>query len=204
MKVMFLRHGETAGNLEKRYVGRTDEPLTEEAREKLRTLLENGELPELTDDAVIYVSPMIRCVEMAEILFPDREKIAVSELSECDFGRFEYKNYRELDGDVDYQRFIDSGGMDGFPDGEPVKGFRSRCTRAFRQIAEQNREKDMLVFVVHGGTIMSLLAEFARPKQDYFYWQVKNGSGYLAEAAYEKDGRGTDWILTDVTAILNG
>lgn len=31
MRILLLRHGETAGNLEKRYVGRTDEGLTEAA-----------------------------------------------------------------------------------------------------------------------------------------------------------------------------
>lgn len=36
MKILLLRHGETAGNLEKRYVGRTDEGLTEAAIQALR------------------------------------------------------------------------------------------------------------------------------------------------------------------------
>lgn len=31
MRILLLRHGETAGNLEKRYVGRTNEGLTEAA-----------------------------------------------------------------------------------------------------------------------------------------------------------------------------
>ena len=31
MKLFMIRHGATAGNLEKRYVGRTDEGLTEQA-----------------------------------------------------------------------------------------------------------------------------------------------------------------------------
>ena len=33
--------------------------------------------------------------------------------------------------------------------------------------------------VVHGGTIMAILSKWAMPHQDYFYWQVKNGCGYL-------------------------
>lgn len=36
MRILLLRHGETAGNLEKRYVGRTDEGLTEAAIQALR------------------------------------------------------------------------------------------------------------------------------------------------------------------------
>lgn len=30
MKLIFIRHGKTAGNLERRYIGRTDEPLCDE------------------------------------------------------------------------------------------------------------------------------------------------------------------------------
>ena len=35
MKLLLIRHGATPGNLEKRYVGRTDESLTQESLEKL-------------------------------------------------------------------------------------------------------------------------------------------------------------------------
>ena len=36
MKLFMIRHGATAGNLEKRYVGRTDEGLTEQAVSDLK------------------------------------------------------------------------------------------------------------------------------------------------------------------------
>ena len=35
MKLLLIRHGATPGNLEKRYVGRTDESLTQESLETL-------------------------------------------------------------------------------------------------------------------------------------------------------------------------
>ena len=38
MTFYFLRHGATKGNLEKRYVGATDESLTPESREALKAL----------------------------------------------------------------------------------------------------------------------------------------------------------------------
>ena len=35
-----------------------------------------------------------------------------------------------------------------------------------------------MAMVVHGGTIMSILAEYGFPRAGYFSWQVKNGEGY--------------------------
>ena len=36
MKIVLIRHGATKGNLEKRYIGRTDEDLCGEVRDKAR------------------------------------------------------------------------------------------------------------------------------------------------------------------------
>ena len=118
MRILLLRHGETAGNLEKRYVGRTDEGLTEAAIQALRQISEKRKqllYGLLGPVAAVYASPMRRCLETAALVFPEKDFSGVPVrlvpgLSECDFGRFEYKNYRELSGDADYQRFIDSGG----------------------------------------------------------------------------------------------
>ena len=32
--------------------------------------------------------------------------------------------------------------------------------------------------VVHGGTIMAVLSEFAEERQEFYYWQAANGEGY--------------------------
>ena len=64
-----IRHGKTAGNRERRYMGgRTDEPLLPEERQ----FLQKKKAPEVTR---VFVSPMKRCVETAEILFPRHELI---------------------------------------------------------------------------------------------------------------------------------
>lgn len=218
MKILLIRHGQTAGNLEKRYVGRTDEPLLGTSKEAIAGALGNGgvfreaiwgdrgrfESDETEAVVSVYTSPMRRCVETAELLFPKGgllergctclRRMAVPELTECDFGRFEYKNYQELNGDPEYQRFLDSGGTDGFPGGETVAGFKSRCIQAFgaavrdelakeagRRQAQGSDLESLLVFVVHGGTIMSVMEAFAQPGKDYYSWQVGNLSGFLAD-----------------------
>ncbi|MCD8364246.1 MAG: histidine phosphatase family protein [Clostridiales bacterium] len=66
MEILLLRHGKTRGNLEGRYIGRTDEPLPESSRQSLRQSPYRKYHPEF-----IYVSPMLRCRETAEILFAE-------------------------------------------------------------------------------------------------------------------------------------
>ena len=107
-----LRHGATPANREHRYLGKTDEALSEEGRAEL--LLKKKEIPA----ELLLVSPMLRCRQTAEILFPGRAQVQIPEWTEMDFGRFEGKNYRELNGDPDYQAWIDSGGTLPFPGGE--------------------------------------------------------------------------------------
>lgn len=226
MNVMLIRHGETKGNLEKRYVGRTDEELTESCVEALSGTGDLG--PGLFPKPVktIYVSPMRRCLMTKELLFPkenypDVKTAVVEEFRECDFGEFEYKNYRELSGNAAYEHFIETMGAEGFPGGETAEEFKRRCVLEFQKIvlqeffSESGRDgtpgldaavpgipgalfDGALVFVVHGGTIMSVMEKFARPKADYYSWQVKNLEGFSARVTLEG---GRQFCLTDVAKI---
>ena len=64
------------------------------------------------------MSPLRRCQETAEILFPEQKVRIIDQLAECDFGAFENKNYKELSDDPRYQAWIDSNGIMAFPGGE--------------------------------------------------------------------------------------
>ena len=107
MQILWIRHGQTQGNVERRYVGRTDEGLTADAKEKLKMRKQRGIGFEAD---LIYVSPMIRCRDTADLLFPEQRKVPWDGLQETDFGDFEYKNYEELKDDPLYQVWIDSNG----------------------------------------------------------------------------------------------
>lgn len=188
IEVILIRHGKTAGNLAGRYIGcRTDEPLCPEGMEELR----KKEYPPVD---MIFASPMKRCIETAELLWPELTKEAgateeklymVSGLQECDFGDFENKNYKELDGNPDYQAWIDSGGTLPFPNGESMDAFKLRCQDAFAQIVQELSggdapgQRSRIAIVVHGGTIMAILEKYGFPKKQYFDYQVKNGCGYV-------------------------
>lgn len=190
MEVYFIRHGATKGNTEHRYVGRTDEEILPEAWTELE---KTGKTLGLMD--YIFTSPYLRCIQSAEALFgimdtnaeQDHEMAGqfemVSDFREMDFGAFEYKNYQELNGNPDYQKFIDSGGTVAFPEGEEPEVFKARCIRAFETCMEKAYERkwEKVAFVVHGGTIMAILEEYGLPKQGYFDYQTSNGSGFFGE-----------------------
>lgn len=163
----------TAGNLMNRYIGTTEEPLCEAGRA--------GLLCRAYPDAdFIFLSPMQRCIQTAELIYPGKTGQTVPDFRECDFGLFENKNYLELADCPEYQEWIDSGGTLPFPGGESPEGFKVRSCAAFEQVIRQILEQGWknVSMVVHGGTIMSIMEHYALPHQEYYQWHVKNGSGY--------------------------
>lgn len=182
MKLYFIRHGQTAGNREGRYVGRTDEPLLSQSIKDLKQV----NMPPVE---VVVASPMRRCIETAEALYPGKAILVEDNLREMDFGEFEYKNYRELNGNPAYQAYIDSGGARDFPGGEPIKTFRERCKHAFVKTMNILEEEGVqsVAFVVHGGTIMSILEAYGVPVRSYFDWQIRNGQ--WLEGLWQGDGK---------------
>ena len=59
LRVDLIRHGQTGGNAEKRYVGRTDEPLCPEGILKLLQTAERQKQGK-SDPQLIFSSPMLR------------------------------------------------------------------------------------------------------------------------------------------------
>ena len=176
LRLYLLRHSLTEGNTKKRYIGTTDEPLCQAGVE----MLQAQSYPQVE---AVYASPMRRCVQTARILYPQARIHIIDELRECDFGEFENRNYLELDGNENYQRWIDSNGTLPFPGGESRAAFRRRTLTGFQKavtycLREQCREAAL---VVHGGSIMNILETHAVSKNDFYQWRVENGHGYQVE-----------------------
>ena len=204
MKLFLIRHGMTKGNQEHRYVGATDESILPSEKELLRSSVEKyfGNCREGNQNSKIYISPMGRCMETAECLFPEmisqgRYEI-IDNFREMDFGAFEYKTYHEINEDPDpdhreaYQRYIDSNGETAFPGGESKAEFIERVVLGFNSIVSDyllsKRKSSTLIFVVHGGTVMALLDRFSEPHRDYFEWSLKPGQGYETDITVDQHG----------------
>ena len=184
IELYLIRHGATKANREHRYLGRTEEPLSEEGREALKAFQKKGICPDPASLQALFVSPMERCRETAELLFGDCEQHMIPEFREMDFGLFEGKNYQDLRGNAQYQAWIDSNGTLPFPKGESREDFIARCRRGFEEMLRivtaegisRNEERKNIAAVVHGGTIMAVCSSFT--DGEYFDFQIGNGEGY--------------------------
>ena len=170
MTVFLIRHGQTRGNLERRYIGSTDQRLCARGREALEAVR-----PPAAD--ALYVSPMLRCRETAAILYPGMEQTVVPGLQETDMGAFEGHTYEELKDNAAYQAWLDTSGEAAPPGGESKEQVRKRVLEAFRSIAARRGPEDTVALVIHGGTIMALL-EALEPSHEYYRWQAPNGGGF--------------------------
>lgn len=187
--LILIRHGETAANREHRYLGRTDEPLSREGIEVLRQKKEEKRYPKAQ---AVFTSPMKRCRQTAEILYPEIPHIEIPEWIEMDFGDFERKNYEDLKNDERYQEWIDSNGTLPFPNGESREIFIRRCMQGMNHMLTSVQEEKTVAAIVHGGTIMALLSNLCGG--DYFDYQVRNGEGYVC--SLEKDRNEEEWNIT--------
>lgn len=169
-EVYLIRHGATAGNLARRYTGRTDEPLCPEGLRQVLALKGRLETPEL-----LFSSPMLRARETAALLFPDMACAVLDGLRETDFGPFEGKSAAELEQDPAYRAWVDSGCTAPIPGGEDVAAFKARCRAAFLAALDPVPPGCRAAFVLHGGVVMAICEAFARPKQEFYAWHIGNG-----------------------------
>lgn len=170
IQLLFIRHGATAGNLEKRYVGRTDEPLCDVGVAQVKVLRKHNFQADF-----FYVSPMLRTRQTAELLFPKKDYTFVDDFRETDFGVFEGKTAAELSASPEYQMWIESMCLDPIPQGESVTDFKARCCVAFESVMKNLPDNSSAAFVVHGGVIMSILEAYTKPKRNFYDYHIGNG-----------------------------
>ena len=94
MKILFIRHGQTKNNADKKWLGSTDVSLWEEG---INALLKNkSTIDKYKPFEKLYSSPMKRCIETAKIYFDDMNYEIINDLRERGFGDFEGKTYNDL------------------------------------------------------------------------------------------------------------
>ena len=156
--------------MQKRYIGKTDEPLCEMGINQVQSLRTQN-----LKASRLFVSPLQRTRQTADILFPQMRYTVVQDFQEINFGVFEGKNAEELTDSPDYQAWVGSYCNGPIPDGECMAEFKSRCLMAFREIMKTVDDDDDVVLIVHGGVIMALLEAFAQPHRDFYAYHIGNG-----------------------------
>ena len=174
LTIILLRHGKTQGNLDNRYNGRTDDPLSEIGIAEAKACKHYPEIP------LVYASPMRRAQETARIFFPNAAIETVANLREMDFGDFEGRTAEEMADDSDYRAWVAGGCIDVCPNGEGIPGFAKRASTAFAGCVSDaiSRGETRVGVAVHGGVIMAIMTAFSGSDAPYHTWYVQNCSGY--------------------------
>ncbi len=179
MELILIRHCATKGNLEHRFIGVTDEPISPSGR---TAAIEAA--PRLPRVGHVYLSPLLRCRQTADLLWPGIATTVIPDLRETDFGPFEGKNHAELAGDSLYNAWISSPDPTVIPAVESVSACGVRACRALEALFSDARRRGLTCagVVSHGGTIMSMLAQYGRPARDYYSWNMPNCAGFSVKA----------------------
>lgn len=151
--VHLIRHEKTRANVERKYIGWTDEPILKKVEAQL----------DFHPD-VVYGSDLRRCRETAHCYFPDAEFIALRDLRELHFGNFEMCTYEQLQHNETYRAWIDDPLNNPIPNGESFSQFQERVLHGFREIVNETKEYTL---VVHGGVIRLLLAVYGEKEQTF-------------------------------------
>lgn len=176
-QIHLIRHGLTEGNREGRYIGSTNLPLSPEGTAGLLALRERYEYP---NAEIFFSSPLLRCVQTVNILYPDAKPVVIKELAECDFGEFEQKSAAELESRADFRNWISGDENSAPPGGESSRDFILRTCAAFEQIVTALMKSGTIEAVIcaHGGTLMSVLSAYGLPKHSFSEWFANPGCGY--------------------------
>lgn len=175
--IHFIRHGLTSGNISGAYIGATDIPLAPEGILKLNELNKNFSYPKAE---AIYSSSLMRCVQTANVLYPNKEVKTVPGLEEYNFGEWEGKTANELKGNEKFALWVANSKGVSPEGGESIDGFANRVLTSFERLIKQiiMSDKKENVIVSHGGVIMTILTAFGVPRAKMYDWAVDNGCGY--------------------------
>mgnify|MGYP001289215295 FL=1 len=203
--VTLIRHGLTKYNEEHRYLGATDIPLSEKGKaqvEKMRAV-------SFPERFLLFTSDRLRCLETANILFPNLQPLPLKQLREIDFGDWEGKTYEQLKHLDHYIEWLKNPFQLTPPNGEPFSAFSKRVTHAFQTILAQTEKKRLndVVIITHGGVIRQWLTTYAPLKKNFFAWDVPIGSVITLSGDVSDVRRGSRFSSLQValtTAKMNG
>jgi len=176
LKLYIVRHGQTEWNVQEKFQGQLNSPLTEEGKVKIRKTA--TELADIEFEAV-YTSKLGRTVGTAEIILEsnniekrknDNEKLKLqklSELNEIYFGEWQGMTFAEIFvkfPEEAHNYFYDvKNYCAGNVKGEELQDGLKRFLRGLNKIVEENNSGNVLV-VTHG-TVLELFFNYIENKE---------------------------------------
>ncbi len=170
-RLLLIRHGEVEARYQGIFGGRIDMNLSPRGKQQAKILAEY--LRAKTIDAV-YASPMKRVQQtLAPTLKTGRHGQTIfPDLRELDFGDWTGLGWVAVRDRFNFpvHEWLDQIDLNGAPNGETGKAFRSRVEPCLREIIQRHPGQNVAVFC-HGGVIRMLLAillDLPLPKTNSF------------------------------------
>lgn len=171
MELFLLRHSTTPGNASHRFVGIIDQPLAPQGAE-----LALSTAPFVEQVEHIYRSPLLRCTQTASILWPGVEQTVLDDLREIDFGDLEGADALEARTHPHFQRWTRGES----PELGGIEDCKERATEALKVLLADAQAKgyEKIGVMCHGGVVMALMAQWAKPAHPFRAWLPQNCGGY--------------------------
>lgn len=172
-----FRHGLTKGNLNAQYIGHTDYPLTSNGIKDLQTIQAKHHYPPAE---AVFVSPLKRARQSADIMYPKNNKIVIDNFIEYNFGEFEALTAADLKDNEAFHQWLRGDMYARPPYGESNAEFVQRICEAFEKVINGcvTEGVETIAIVTHAGVIMTLLACYGLPEAPMAHWQMDAGYGY--------------------------
>jgi 2,3-bisphosphoglycerate-dependent phosphoglycerate mutase len=176
-RVLAIRHGETAWNVDGRIQGQLDVPLNEMGRWQVHRLA-----LAVADEGIdaLYSSDLLRAMETAEAVARGCGRPIVKDtgLRERGFGTFEGMSYAEINQrwPIDAERWRRRDPTFGAPGGETLDQFYARCVSTATRLAAAHPGQT-IALVAHGGVMDCLYRAASRLALDApRSWQLGNAA----------------------------
>lgn len=128
----------------------------------------------------VFTSPLKRCTESADIMFPKNNPIVINDFVEYSFGEFEERTAKELENNEDFTNWL-RGDMNARPPfGESNAEFMHRVGAAFEKVVDGliKTQTETSAIVGHAGVLMTILACYGLPEAPMAHWQMDPGYGF--------------------------
>ena len=147
--------------------------------ESIKSICELKSKYEYPNIQKVYTSPLKRCKETAEVIYPENFIVEMDSLTELDFGDFEGQTISSLEMKPEFINWIGDIKNNTPPNGETQDDFSQRVLESFQEIVKDMMKNKITstAVVTHGSVIMNLLSNCGLPKQSPLYWMVGSGKG---------------------------
>lgn len=179
-RLLLARHGQTAWNVQCRYMGQVDVPLDRIGQEQAALL---GQRLSGVEFAAIYTSDLLRARETAAAIASHHSCRLIDErrLREMDFGAWQGLTYPEIQetDKLNLEAWEADRLVNSPPGGETLNQFSSRVEEAYQEVTQAHIEETVLM-VAHGGVLKILIClVLGIPAERY--WQVQISPASLSE-----------------------